>query len=107
MSTTTSHGWPKAVDQRIQQVMRLRAVPAHARALVAVEFAAQQVTREGHTDEPVLETVDELLERVFPTPLVCDLCGADDDALTKTAAGTLWCPDCADDAAYDMAGDER
>jgi len=39
--------WPKAVNERIRQVMELDDVPLEARTLVAAGFARQQVRREG------------------------------------------------------------
>lgn len=115
MTTTITRPWPKAVDKRIQDVMRLRNVPGHVRAIVAVEFAAQQVRREGLPDDdgPVLLPCT-LCRTTDCEPIVCDfhgVCGPtchndDPDAIWLVCDGCgvpaeRFCRDCADALAYD------
>lgn len=95
--------WPKALDQRIQQVMALTSVSLYARARVAVGFITQQLEREGLAENPsVLDSVDALIARVFPEPDCCDGCGTyDDGGLKHTVTGALRCRDCLDAIALD------
>ena len=100
--------WPKAVDTRIQQALRLRDVSPYARAAVAVGFARQQVEREGLSDEPrepisFAQFMDRLLAKAFPN--LCDGCGRGDTELVETPAGGWHCADCTSDTAYDSNGD--
>ena len=46
-----THDWPKALDIRIQQVMKLEQLGHADKALVAVAFILQHIERKGEQHE--------------------------------------------------------